>query len=211
MRETRVAVPETLGLLAPKHGRNDFAGEMKLISRLARSIWRPRLQDFEAEDGAAALQIVDGTGQIDSVDDVIIGMNGGNCGGHGICLPEMRCFICRLPPRCGRPGRHAYAALICCKAVQPAGAEDRVREVLDSNRFRCAIHPAASVLWKEGSAFERRFISSSATLSSVEKELAPGRREHQPSDCFSNPRTAQRTRYWRSACAARRSGLAATK
>jgi len=153
-REDAVAVPETLGLPRAEHGQETIllVEDETNLRRLARQYLETQgYKILEAEDGAAALQIVDGhQGTIDLLltDVIMPGMNGRELAARiGNLLPEMRVLYMSgyTENAVGQDGTLDAGVNLLQKPFSLPALKDRVREVLDSEPIPLAAMPSSGV------------------------------------------------------------------
>ncbi|MGB6384772.1 MAG: ATP-binding protein [Terriglobales bacterium] len=167
-REETVAAQDSLGLPRAEHGQETIllVEDETNLRRLARQYLETQgYKILEAEDGAAALQIVDGhQGTIDLLltDVIMPGMNGRELATHVIkLLPDVRVLYMSgyTENAVGHDGTLDAGINLLQKPFSLPALKDRVREVLDSEPIPVEVamqHQGSSVLEKKVPPFRAR-------------------------------------------------------
>ena len=168
-REDPAATQESLSLSRAHHGQETIllVEDESNLRRLARHYLETQgYKILEAEDGAAALQIVDGyegTIHLLLTDVIMPGMNGRELAAHiSLLLPEVRVLYMSgyTENAVGHDGTLDAGISLLQKPFSLPALRDRVREVLDSEPVPLEVtmssRTAAGVLEKKSSAFRAR-------------------------------------------------------
>jgi CheY-like chemotaxis protein len=169
-REDPAATQESLSLSRAPHGQETIllVEDESNLRRLARHYLETQgYKILEAEDGAAALQIVDGyPGAINLLltDVIMPGMNGRELAAHiSQLLPEVRVLYMSgyTEDAVGHDGTLDAGISLLQKPFSLPALRDRVREVLDSEPVPLEVSmssrtAAGSILEKKSSAFRAR-------------------------------------------------------
>src|ERR1019366_1401637 len=168
-REDAAAAQDSLGLPRADRGRETIllVEDETILRRLARQYLETQgYKILEAEDGAAALQIVDGyKGTIDLLlsDVVMPGMNGRELAAHvSKLLPDLRVLYMSgyTENAVGQDGTLDAGINLLQKPFSLPALKDRVREVLDSEPIPLEVamssRTGASVLEKKVPPFRAR-------------------------------------------------------
>src|SRR5450755_2307211 len=169
-REDAAAVQEAVSLPRAEHGQETIllVEDETNLRRLARQYLETQgYKILEAEDGAAALQIVDGyPGTINLLltDVIMPGMNGRELAAHiSQLLPEVRALYMSgyTEDAVGHDGTLDAGISLLQKPFSLPALRDRVREVLDSEPVPLEVTMssrtgAGSILEKKSSAFRAR-------------------------------------------------------
>jgi PAS domain S-box-containing protein len=169
-REDPAATQESLSLSRASHGQETIllVEDESNLRRLARHYLETQgYKILEAEDGAAALQIVDGyPGTINLLltDVIMPGMNGRELAAHiSQLLPEVRVLYMSgyTEDAVGHDGTLDAGISLLQKPFSLPALRDRVREVLDSEPVPLEVTmssrtAAGSILEKKSSAFRAR-------------------------------------------------------
>jgi PAS domain S-box-containing protein len=169
-REDPAATQESLSLSRAPHGQETIllVEDESNLRRLARHYLETQgYKILEAEDGAAALQIVDGyPGTINLLltDVIMPGMNGRELAAHiSQLLPEVRVLYMSgyTEDAVGHDGTLDAGISLLQKPFSLPALRDRVREVLDSEPVPLEVSmssrtAAGSILEKKSSAFRAR-------------------------------------------------------